>query len=146
MTERIAPSRAGPPTVLVNEIALHSRYDPRREAETFLESQHIHAGVRFFILIEPALGYLIPALKRRFPGAGIAALHVSPFLAREQEARNGGASVWPPAPADTWSGGNTGVQDFLEAIIPDMPARAVRIIEWRPAFMALGESCVSLLR
>jgi hypothetical protein len=146
MTERIAPSRAGPPTVLVNDISLHSRYDPRREAETFLDSQHIQEGIRFFILIEPALGYLIPAIKRRFPGAGIAALHVSPFLAREQEAVNGGAHVWPPAAADARYREGIGVQDFLEAAIPDLSANEVRIIEWRPAFTALGEGCVSLFR
>jgi hypothetical protein len=142
MTERLERSRAGPPTVFVGDRALHSRYDPRREAETYLAGLDIPGGIRFFILPEPGLGYLIPALKRRFPGAGIIALHVSPFLAQKQGELNPGAAVWPRDAGAS----PEGVQDFLERNIPDLPAAQVRIVEWRPAREAFGEACLSLLR
>jgi hypothetical protein len=137
MSERLATARCGVPTAYAGEKALHSRYDPRVEAEKYVETLSLRDNIRFFILIEPALGYVIPVLRRKFPGAAIVVLHVSDFFAG-QSAGEDGLSVWTP-------GMGLGVQEFLEKEIPDVPAAAVRIVEWRPALAAYGRIYLEVL-
>jgi hypothetical protein len=120
------------------ERALHSRYDPVKEAEHYLANLNLPLHIRFFILLEPALGYIIPPIKRRFPGAEILSLHVSPFLAEKQEELNPGAKNWSPKIC--------GLEDFLEREIPDVPAEQIRIVQWRPSSEAFGEAFLSLFR
>jgi hypothetical protein len=102
---------------------LHSRYNPAAEAERYINSLSLRtdsergAGRRYFILIEPGLGYMIPVLERKFPGAGIAALHVEDY----------------------------DIQAVLEAIIPDTEASNIEIIEWKPALNLYKEHYLRLL-
>jgi hypothetical protein len=83
---------------------------------------------------------MIPVLARRFPHARIAALHAG----EPGEARGEGAAHWHP-------GLPLGAEDFLEGELEkasaeeDLPAEAVRIIEWRPARDLYGERYLSLL-
>jgi hypothetical protein len=89
-------------------------------------------GTRFFILIEPGNGYLVPLLNRRFPDATVIALHIDDsFLVQ------GRCHSWHPA--------NGNVTSFLESIIPDIEAQFVQIIEWRPACAIYGSRYVNLL-
>jgi hypothetical protein len=94
--------------------------------------------IRFFILPEPGLGYILPPLTERFPQAKIIVLHLSDFFTLETTAGKRSAAVWSP-------GSGTGLQEFLENEIPDTEARAIRIIEWRPAQAAYGEDYLRLL-
>ncbi|MDR2194222.1 MAG: DUF115 domain-containing protein [Treponema sp.] len=100
---------------------LHSRYNPSIEAEKYIDSLPLRQGIRFFILIEPGMGYMIPVLEKKFPGVTIVALHVE----------------------DVYPEGN--VQSLLEKVIPDMEASAIEIIEWRPSLSLYKERYVHLM-
>ncbi|MDR0558327.1 MAG: DUF115 domain-containing protein [Treponema sp.] len=100
---------------------LHSRYDPVAEAEKYINSLSLRQGIRFFILIEPGVGYMIPILETKFPGAYLVALHV------EDAQREGG------------------VQSILEKSIPDTEASTIEIIEWRPSLFFYKERYVRLM-
>jgi hypothetical protein len=116
---------------------LHSRYNPRGEAERYVNSLTLKDGIGFFILIEPGLGYLVPPLRKKNPAARIIALHCSkPDSLGERE--NAPDSFWYPE-------SGAGLQDFLETEIPDTKAGAVRIIEWRPGLAVFGEKYLRLM-
>jgi hypothetical protein len=138
MTERLASAGTGLPTVLVGERFLHSRYDPLEEGEKYIKTLNLSGKIRFFILIEPGLGYSIPALRRLFPPAKIIALHASDFFTKSP----GGT----PENTVSWSLG-TGLPlgEFLEREIPDTGIETIKIIEWRPALAAYGTAYKDLL-
>jgi hypothetical protein len=117
-------------------VLLHSRYNPRGEAERYIESLSFSEKNRFFILIEPGLCYMVAPLKRKFPGARIIAVHA--------EAPGGAAPAETP---DTEWYPDTGisVQDFLEKEIPDTEAAEIRILEWRPALAVYGKAYLTLV-
>jgi hypothetical protein len=141
MTEGLAATGSGFPTVFAGEQALHSRYNPLGEAEKYINALELGEGLRFFILLEPGLGYCTAPLRKRFPKAKIIALHSSGFFPREelpllQEFR--ADAEWAP-------GRGPDLQDFLEGEIPDIEASSIRIIEWRPALRIYGASYLRLL-
>jgi hypothetical protein len=140
MIQRLAPTGSGFPTLLVGEQALHSRYNPPGEAEKYINSLTLKGGIRFFILLEPGLGYGIPPLRKRFPEARIIALHMAdpplPLFPIPQELE----------PDAAWFPGNgQELQAFLEGEIPDTDAALIRIIEWRPALTIYGAAYLRLL-
>jgi hypothetical protein len=141
MTERLAAAGSGAPTCYAGDRALHSRYNPAEEAEKYIAALQLRGGIRYFILIEPGLGYCVPVLRRLFPGAKIIALHVSAFFCGP--AGNAPAALRPDA---RWGpSGGTDLRSFLAAEIPDVEARAVKIIEWRPSLGAYGPAYLDLL-
>jgi hypothetical protein len=132
MLERLVSTGSGFPTVYIGNQALHSRYNPVSEAEKYIDSLHFREGVRFFILLEPGLGYTAAVLREKFPGAVILILHVSDFFV----SRNNYAATFP-----VWSPGSGGsLQDFLEDHIPDTEAASVALVEWRPSRTAFGKA------
>lgn len=116
---------------------LHSRYNPRAEAERYIDALKIDAAAAYFILIEPGLGYLIPALRSRYAHSKIVVLHADQRF-RACAAEPPDVPVWYP-------GGGETVQCFLEREIPDAAASRIRIIEWRPSLSLYGESCLRLI-
>jgi hypothetical protein len=150
MLERLASTGSGFPTVYVGDLTLHSRYNPRDEADRYINSLNFRDTVRFFIFMEPGLGYSIQALRKRFPGAYIIALHVSDFFTGDAVPRNtaapgtsgeaslGADSVWSP-------GAELTLGQFLEKFIPDTEASSVAIVEWRPAQTAFGEAYLKVM-
>jgi hypothetical protein len=139
MKEEIFASKSGILTVRIGEKTLHSRYDPLSEAENYIRSLNLSGEIRFFLLIEPGLGYIIPVLRKIFPKSKIIAIHISPFLAKKQEETAPEAAAWFP-------GSGTDLGAFLEQEIPDIYAREARIIEWRPAMASYGEDYLLLLK
>jgi len=118
--------------------SLHSRYNPQGEAERYIESLSLNGNIRFFILIEPGMGYMVAPLKRKAPRAKIIALHAEKPVqipaAKEPTAK------LPTVAADSEWYPETGVsvQEFLEAEIPDSEAHEIRLLEWRPALNVYG--------
>jgi hypothetical protein len=149
--ERLAVAGSGVPTVYAGNRALHSRYDPAGEAEKYINTLNLREGTGFFILIEPGLGYCVPVLRRRFPGARIIALHVSDFFASGPSLAGSSLTRAPEAPASLtpdarWSpGSGVSPRRFLADLIPDTEARRLKIIEWRPSLAAYGGAYRELL-
>ncbi len=133
MEEVLAPTRSGPPTVIVDGHAVHSKYDPCSEAERYAAAIPRRGDDEVLLLVEPALGYLLPPLRRRFPRSRVIALHCSDFYAGRDAAYD---DSWHPAhPLDLTS--------FLEARIPQ--GARCRIIEWRPALEPYGRAFADLM-
>jgi len=125
--------------------SLHSKYNPRGEAERYIDSLSLNEKIRFFILIEPGLCYMAAPLKRKAPDAKVIALHAEKpsqaAAAIEPEA------IGPEIKADSQWYPETGVsvQEFLEAEIPDSQAHEIRLLEWRPALNIYGRSYLALV-
>lgn len=114
---------------------LHSRYNPRAEAERYIDALNLGANIKFFILIEPGLGYLVQALRDRYANSKIIVLHADSGFR---------ANAAPDVPAWYPDSGET-AQNFLEREIPDTAASSVKIIEWRPSLRLYGETCLALI-
>ncbi|MDR2101840.1 MAG: DUF115 domain-containing protein [Treponema sp.] len=141
MQERLIIAENGLPAAYAGDKPLHSRYNPRGEAEKYIRSLDLAPEIRFFILPEPGLGYIIAPLRQRFPRAKIIVLHLSDFFINprpENEPGGQPAAVWSP-------GSGMGLQQFLEDEIPDTDAKTIKIIQWRPALAAYGEGYLRLL-
>jgi hypothetical protein len=128
--------------------SLHSRYNPQGEAERYLSTITIPPRIRCFILIEPGLGYLIPVLARRFPGAGILVLHAE-APSGEGFPQDGGAALsWDPSlplPAEQFLEQELENLAFSGDSAGSFGAESIKIIEWRPSRDFYGERYVKLL-
>jgi hypothetical protein len=122
----------------MNELTLrlHSKYQPQAEADRYIEALGLPLSIDCFILIEPGLGYLITALQKHRPGRQIVVLRA------DERFRELGGS-FPNVPQH-YPGSKEGVQEFLEAQIPD--SASIKIIEWRPSVSAYGDAAVCLVR
>ena len=116
---------------------LHSRYNPEGEAERYIDSLSITGNVKFFILIEPGMGYLSIFLHAKFPAAKI----LSIYAERPPESnfrKNITDNFWSPMDKIT-------LRDFLENEIPDVEAKEIKIIEWRPSLAVYGKAYCKIL-
>jgi len=116
---------------------LHSRYNPQAEADRYINALSLDEKIRFCILIEPGLGYMIAPLREKIPGAKIIALHAK-ALPNVPPGLHAPDSRWHPGTGMT-------VQDFLEKEIPDSAAAEIRILEWRPALAVYGNAYRTLI-
>ncbi|MDR2104046.1 MAG: DUF115 domain-containing protein [Treponema sp.] len=148
MRERLISAENGAPTAYVGDRPLHSRYNPQGEAEKYIRALNLSPEIRFFILPEPGLGYILSPLTERFPQAKIIVLHLSDFFTTRERplSRMSPAPLAGKRPAAVWTpGSGTELQEFLENEIPDTEARTIKIIEWRPSQAAYGEDYLRLL-
>lgn len=69
----ILAARTGAPTAVVGDRALHSRFDPRKEAERYLASRAaaIPKHPRVLVILGVGLGYLVEAVRVRWPSARV---------------------------------------------------------------------------
>lgn len=140
MTETLSTARSGEPIVLIGGVPLHSRYAPALEAERYIDTQNISPRFSFFLLLEPGLGYLVAALRKKRPDAVVLSLHFSDFY--DSEAALRAATSRPDA---AWSPGcGIGIETFLETHISDFEAGSVKIIDWKPAFSAYGRQAAEI--
>jgi len=123
---------------------LHSRYNPSGEAERYINSLSLNEKTRFFILIEPGLGYMIAPLKKKAPDAKIISLHLKKTNSEKNSSEKYAGKI--PEPDSLWYP-ETGisVQDFLEAEIADTEASQIKVLEWRPALAVFGKAYLSLM-
>ncbi|MDL2229989.1 DUF115 domain-containing protein [Treponema sp. OttesenSCG-928-L16] len=137
MTEKVLSSKSGLPTALCGTVSLHSRYNPEKEAETYIASLSLRSDTAFFILLEPGLDYLAQVLQRQFPQSRTISLHCSAYMA---------GHALPNAGAVWVSGSPVSLEDFLAQHIDDGDAVKVKIIEWKPSQTAYGEAYLEMLR
>ncbi len=103
---------------------LHSRYDPVREAERFVDQIETAVIPKFIVISEPGQSYLQPALRHRFPDALLIALRYTPDLFRETDKQWN--AVWRPD--DT-----VALQSFLSARIMEDDIPLSLFIPWKIA-------------
>jgi hypothetical protein len=130
---QILPAKNGSPVLFHEKTWLHSRYNPEAEAEKYIASLEIAEDTTHFILIECALGYIIPVLKKRFPQAVIFSLH------GERCSLAGSFK----ADVELYPETSCSVLKQLEKEIPEN-AR-LKIIEWRPSLSVYKEAYLGLL-
>lgn len=61
------PAKNNEQTVKVQNLFLHSSYNPSKEAERFVETLTLPYNPKLIIILEPALSYICPFLKTKFP-------------------------------------------------------------------------------
>ncbi|MDR0472925.1 MAG: DUF115 domain-containing protein [Treponema sp.] len=120
--------------------SLHSRYNPEGEAERFVDALNLNKDIRFFLLIEPGLGYIIPPLRKKNPFARIISLHASGSYSDEAA-----LPCENQADASWYQDSTFSLQAFLEKEIPDIGAGSIKIIEWRPGMVLYGEAYLKVL-
>ena len=54
---------------------LHSKYDPKREAQRFVAELSLQENITQLIVLEPCLSYIAPFLKEKFPSVKLIAIH-----------------------------------------------------------------------
>jgi hypothetical protein len=131
VTEKLVPAKKNY-SVQVGAAALHSRYDPALEAKKYIDSLYLQFH-RYFVLIEPGLGYLAAALKKLYPLSKIITIHCSSFFNKDE-----GLS-WNP-------GSSLSLEYFLEEILVDSDASEIQLIEWKPSVNAYGKSCLDIAK
>jgi hypothetical protein len=152
---QIFPAKNGSPVLVEGKIWLHSRYNPEAEAEKYIASLELSEDLTHFIVIECALGYIIPVLKTKFPNAVIFSLHCERTL-RGLAGTHDSTSPYDltyPIKADFELCPETPhhIRNLLEKEIPENAC--LKIIEWRPSlpvynkeYLALLETAVDFLR
>ena len=141
--EKLIPAKKGY-TVQVGEITIHSRYDPEAEAEKYIDSLKLKQH-KYFVLLEPGLGYLTVFLKKKFPMSQIISLHCSSFFDIKNNYLTNMVKgllldrelAWTPASSET-------LEEFLEHRLFDADAADVKLIDWKPSVNAYGKACLYL--
>src|SRR5208282_3378561 len=123
-------ARSGAPSVKVDGVAMHSPYDPAREAERFVQESLGDENPSTVIVLGECVGHIVRAVARLKPGASLLAAVYSPGIA--QAAPVQGVRTWHPGARGTFS-------DFLRGNLGELQIEGLRVMEWQPAARAFPE-------
>lgn len=129
-------SRSGHLTARLADRWLHSRFDPVREAERYVGSQ-LPPDAHSVLVVGPALGYLVAAVRSTRPDVRIISCRLLPSLAPRAIAR---------ADASWQADERHSLAEFLEREMSDLEASACTILEWPPATETAGELAARVRR
>lgn len=73
-------TKPGLKTCTVNNIHLHSKYDPEKEGLRFAESITADFIPKIIVIVEPALSYCLPYLRKLFPDTKLVCLRFADFF------------------------------------------------------------------
>jgi hypothetical protein len=134
MTEHLEKAKNSSLTAIKDGTALHSRYDPRREAQRFVDSLGLSGESRIFLFVEPALGYTVDVLRELFPDRKFLVLHCSSFF----KGRGKFDAEWAPD-------SSLSLEDFLAGEIHEGETGICRLVPWKPALDAYGPVYLDLV-
>lgn len=80
MSVSLITAKNGETTATINNLYLHSFYNPTKEAQRFVDSLSVDYTPPFIILVEPGIGYCIPPLREKFPKSKIIIIRLSEEL------------------------------------------------------------------
>lgn len=127
---RILTAADGSPTLLVDGLSLHSRYDPVKEAEAAAERE-MDPGATAAIVLGFGLGYLAEAVNRRHPRLPLLVVEPDADVFRAAlSCRDLSALLSSPEVTICLEGTPDGLPRLLEA----MPLARPSLLRLRPAF------------
>jgi len=120
-------SKSGAPSMKVDGVAMHSPYDPAREATRFIKETLGTDLPSTVIVLGECLGHVTESVARLRPSARIMAAVYSDEVVRT--APLSGALVWHPGSPLTFA-------DFLRVNLGELQLEGLRVVEWPPAARA----------
>ena len=122
-------SRTGQRTARINDVWIHSRFDPRREAERFV-SETIPGNAETVIVIGPGLGYVFEALAGRQQRPRTIGISLTPTLAS--------ARVYEPDHTVDLAGGEDAGSE-LATLLSDGDLQGLSVAVWAPLASAFPD-------
>lgn len=127
-------SRSGVPSIRVGGVAIHSPYDPVREAQRFMDTALAAERPSTVVVLGEGLGYLSGCVSRRHPGVRVLRVCYSHELFRRSETFLSEAWAADAPASDLWHpGSDTGVGEFLRERIGELDIEGLRVLEWPPS-------------
>ena len=129
-------SRSGAPSLKIDGRALHSPFDPGREADRFLQRALGTGLPSLIVLLGEGLGYLSGSLRKSLPTTRIISIFYSTEVFRAAAALPGAASAsFGESPSsDAWHPGSSrGLSDFLRSRVGELDVEGLQVIEWPPS-------------
>jgi len=120
-------ARSGASSVKVDGVAMHSPYDPTREAVRFVRETLGTELPSTVIVLGECAGHVTAAVTHLLPGARVIAAVYSEEIARAAPLR--GALSWHPGNPLTFA-------DFLRVHLGELQIEGLRVVEWPPAARA----------
>ena len=117
-------AKSGSRSLRIDGVALHSPYDPVREAQRFAREGVGSEPPATVIVLGEGLGYVGDAVMDLFPGSRVIRVIYSADIFREGGPSRGPA--WAP-------GQGPSLTDFLLAQIGELDVEGLRILEWPPS-------------
>jgi hypothetical protein len=127
-------AKSGAPSLKVDGVALHSPYDPRREAQRFVREALGNEPPSAVIVLGECLGHISQAVSEAHPRALVLAAVYSAEIARA--ARFGQVPGWDPSNGE-------GLEEFLRSHLGELQIEGLRVIEWPPSARAFRASSTS---
>ena len=124
-------ARSGAPSLKVDGVALHSLYDPRREAQRFVRQALGEQTPAAVIVLGECVGHIAEAVAQAHPRALVLAAVYSPEIARA--ARLPAAANWDPSSPQA-------LDEFLRLRLGELQIEGLRVIEWPPSARAFPEA------
>ena len=118
-----ATATDGSAIVSVNGVALHSRYQPAREAQRLAASQLGQSRPEIVILFEPGLGYAAAAIRQQLPDAGILVITYHPRLAARAR------PILERAHSHIWTPNGEPLDRFFQRHIDDLHIASLAVVD-----------------
>jgi hypothetical protein len=126
-------ARSGALTARVDGIALHSPYDPAREARRFVEANVGPDAPSAVVILGEGLGYVSAAVESLYPGVRLLRVFYSEEIMKIGKARAVGAAI-PGGFGPAWCPGmKAGITAFLAGSLGELDLEGLRLIEWPPS-------------
>ncbi len=129
----IVSTRSGHPSAVFDGKLLHSKYDPRREAERFLSRIDL-SKAKICILLEPGLDYLSSLIRETDEEFRCISLHCIDELKEQAKSDH---PVYFPSSKET-------VQSFLSRHIADLEIPQCIYVDWEPSAHACRDAYTRL--
>ena len=120
-------ARSGAPSMKVDGVAMHSPYDPTREADRFVQQTIGPDLPSTVVVLGDCSGHVTEAVARLRPEALLIAAVYSEEIARAAPLR--GAVSWHPGVPLTFL-------EFLRVHLGELQIEGLRVVEWPPAARA----------
>ncbi len=128
-------ARSGAPSARMRGVAIHSPYDPVREARRFVETSLAGEEPSAAVILGEGLGYLAECMGSACPATRRFCIFYSEEMFRESlHATTAVTGSGPRSVADAWHPGlGVSVEEFLRQRIGELDVEGLRVLEWPPS-------------